>query len=179
MATVKTIGQLEAELRKLAETAQTNLYKRLEVASQMLESQDFLDTFEGSIDRAHDHIRSRFFTERSTSEISFGRLLDMRKRLGKKTWSEYHGDLSALQQLYLQMTGQADETLLKGNRTSWKAECEKREEEIRRLAAENARLAEELQQVKEHRDDLKRDKQEMGGRIDEMARIIDKHLQVA
>lgn len=136
MAATKTVGQLEAELRELAQSAQDNLYRRLEVANKLSREDEFVSKFNGSLDRAHEHLKMRFFTDITTSSISFGRLLDMQRRLSVKVWREYQGDLAALEQVYRDKVGEVAEPALKGHRTSWKAECEKALEELRRVKVE-------------------------------------------
>jgi len=116
------------ELKDLAKQAGTNIYRRLELAVQVLDDLDWIAAEHGGSDlKAQDAVETEFFPDLH-GYVSLGKLIAMFRRVSRAQWAEVRFDIAAVEVLY-DAQGDEDERAA-AKRTAWKVVAEERGEKL-------------------------------------------------
>lgn len=162
---MKATKQALSELKKLAASAVDNLYRRIELAVQVLGDLDWIATEHGGSDlMAQDALQSEFFRDLG-GFISLGKLCAMYRAVPAGEWKACRYDVAAVEAVY---DGLAEtEKKEVGKRTAWKAIAEERAEQLDEQTAELLRLRSEVEKL---RDENAR----LHGRIEQLEKLLDR-----
>lgn len=155
-----------AELKRLVKDAKANLYRRIELAANVLADLDWIAREHGGSElKAHDALQSEFFPDLG-GYLSLGKLVQMFRNVAKPQWEECRYDVAAVEVVYDE---QRRETITeeKGSRTSWKTLAGERAEKIEKLEAEVAKLLDDNGRLREDNVNLRERVARLEGAIDE------------
>lgn len=155
------------ELKRLVKDAKTNLYRRIELASNVLADLDWIAREHGGSElKAHDALQSEFFPDLG-GYLSLGKLVQMFRNVAKSQWEECRYNIAAVEVVYDDQRRQTT-TEEKGSRTSWKALAAERAEEIDRLKAQVTQLVESNGKLREENTDFRAKVARLEGAMDEL-----------
>ena len=179
-----TTTQKLAELKRLIKAAEANIYRRIELATEVLHDVEWIAaTHDGNEDLAIEALESDYFPDLA-GFIPLGRLRQLYKAYAKKVWAEYRFNLRAMETLY----HRDHETVESENRPrkSYKAEVDDlqgklKDEERRRIVADDiAKIKErECGELTSEVDTLKEKLAHAEGRIEELQRLLQKDMATA
>lgn len=162
--TKRPTTQLLAELKKLADAAEQNLYRRIGLAAQVLRDLDWIATVHGGSDlKARDALQSEYFRDLG-GYVSLGKLIDMREKVNKEQWEECRYDVAAVEVIYDDMAREPRE---KGERTDWRKLAGERAEKIEELERQVSQLLEANGKLREENTELRARVARMEGRLEE------------
>ena len=153
-----------AELKSLTKAAKNNLYRRVELAAQILADLDWIAReHAGSEIKAHDALQSEFFPDLG-GYLSLGKLIQMYHRIGRDRWEEVRYDVAAVEVMY---DDQRTETATdeKGRRTSWKTIAMERAEDIEQLNVRVLQLARENAELRRQNAELRQENTELQAKV--------------
>ena len=160
-----TTKQALMELKKLAATAADNLYRRIELAVNVLADLDWIAQVHGGSDlKAQDALQSEFFRDLG-GFISLGKLCAMYRHVPASEWKACRYDVAAVEVTYDDQA--ATEKRETGKRTAWKAIAEERAEQIDQQTAEVLHLRGEVERL---RDENAR----LHGRVEQLEKQLDR-----
>jgi len=161
-----TTKQSLAELKKLSREAADNLYRRLELAANVLADLDWIaEVYDGSDLKAQDALQSEFFADLG-GFVTLGKLLAMYRGVPKSEWKECRYNVAAVEVAYDEQATEAN-SREKGKRTSWKKIAEER---LEQLEVAEARIQELESIVSEQAAKIAR----QGGQIEQLERLMPK-----
>lgn len=175
----RTTTQLLAELKTLAKDAGANIYRRIQLATEVLRDHEWIAvTCNGNEDQAIKLLESEYFADLH-GYVTLGRMRQLLKEFSREAeWQEYNYDLAAMDALYEER--HKDDPSTPRQHTNWKAQVAEREEEIQQLNADRRRDREELKENRQTISRLEADVQklsienaELKGRIAELEKIAE------
>lgn len=156
-----------SELKRLVKDAKANLYRRIELASSVLNDLDWIAKEHGGSElKAHDALQSEFFPDLG-GYLSLGKLVQMYRNVNKSQWAECRYDVAAVEVVYDEQR-QKTTSEEKGTRTSWKALAAERADEIDRLKAQVAQLMEANGTLREENTELRASVARLEGAMEEL-----------
>lgn len=166
--TKKRTAQLLGELKRLSRESSDNMYRRIEIAIQVLDDYDWIaDVHKGSRDAAVNSLAAEFFADIG-GFISLGKLMDMHARIDKAAWKEHKFDVAAIEVLYDERSKPERHEM--GKRTSWKKIAEERQDRIEQLERQIKELMSSNSQLRDENTELRTNVARLEGRIEEMDR---------
>jgi len=162
--------QALAELKTLAKAAADTLYRRIELADQVLGDLDWIAREHGGSDlKAQDALQSEFFAELGDF-ITFGKLRAMFRDVPKAKWREARYNIAAVEAIYDEQAPTKGGE--KGKRTAWKAIAEKRGEELEKAQEKIAKLEGEIAKQEGDIATLRDENNRLKGRVEQMERML-------
>ena len=170
MSTAKNL----AELKQLRDVATRNIFRRIQLAEDVLSDLKWIAaTHQGDDGAAQDAIQSEFFPDLG-GFINLGRLREVLRAFPTEaTWKEYRYDLRAMVELLHQQENE-EGIEERANRTSYKklaGELEQRAKTAERAASTSQ---EALVTAQQRISDLETEVARCHGRIEELTRLIDR-----
>ena len=130
----KTTSQKHAELKKLSEQTQRNIYDMLRLADEILQDHEYVDQF-GSEAELIEQMETTEFSHFG-GQPSLGAMLRAYRFNPKRaTWDEYSYNLRVMIDL---ATPEREPNTFE--RTNWKQRCAELEEQVKLLQSENKTL---------------------------------------
>lgn len=160
-------AQLLDELKKLAGQAESNLYRRIGLACEVMSDLEWIATAHGGSDlKAADALQSEYFRDLG-GYVSLGKLILMYQKIERQEWEEVKYDVAAVEVMYDDRTKEAKET---GTRTSWKKVAEERAAKVAELERQVSQLLEANGKLREENTELRAKVARMEGRMEEAER---------
>lgn len=167
--TKKRTPQLLAELKTLAGQAESNLYRRIGLAREVMADLDWIATVHGGSDlKAADALQTEYFRDLG-GYVSLGKLMLMHEKVDQAEWVDVKYDVAAVEVLYDDRTRETRET---GTRTSWKALAEERGAKVEELQHQVSKLLEANATLREENTELRAKVARMEGRMEEISRHV-------
>lgn len=176
MESQQTTTQRLAALKQLATLAKDNLFRRIQLAAEVMSDLDWIAQTHGGSDlKAQDALQDEYFSEIG-GLVTLGRLLAIYKSFpDEQVWREYKYDLAALDSLCRE---QQEETEPR-QYTNWKQVAEERAEELDKTQKEASRAEELCERQREEIDgfreriaELENDNAMLRGRIEELEKLV-------
>lgn len=159
--------QMLAELKRLADEASDNLYKRIALADQVLDDVEWIaENFGGSDLKAADALASEYFRDLG-GFISLGKLRAMYREITADEWKECRYNVAAVETLYDDRTKEEKQP---SNRVAWKKLAEERAQRIADLEKQVKQLLEANGNLREENTELRAKVARLEGRLEEMDR---------
>ena len=131
---VKTTSQKHAELKKLSQQTQRNIYDMLRLTDEILQDHEYVDQF-GSEAELIEQMEAVEFSHFG-GQPSLGAMLRAYRLNPKRAiWEEYNYNLRVMIDL-----ATPDRSPSTPARVNWKARCEELEEQVKLLQSENKTL---------------------------------------
>jgi hypothetical protein len=165
----KRTTQLLAELKTLSSSAVQNLYRRIELAAQVMGDVDWIASVHGGSDlKAADALQDQYFRDLG-GYVSLGKLIAMHKDVSKDQWEEAKYDVAAVEVIYDAESREVRET---GQRTSWKKMAEERGAKLEDLERQIAPLLAANEQLREENAKLRNELARFEGRLEQAALMV-------
>jgi len=166
----KRTAQLLAQLKTLAASAKDNLYKRIGIASQVIDDVERVATEHGGdVDKAYDSLQENFFCELGGGIFDLSEVIEAYRNTSEDLWKQNRYNIALVVKTYrkqLQSTMPEE----KGERTSWKKVAAERLQRVEQLEKQVAQLLETNGKLREENTELRAKVSRMEGRIEEMER---------
>lgn len=170
MTLKKRTTQLLAELKTLAREAADNLYRRIELAAQVMRDLDWIAQTHGGSDlKAMDALQDEYFRDLG-GFISLGKLILMYDNIAESQWQDCRYDVAAVEVEFDNLTREETETKEQGKKTAWKPIALERADEIDRLKKQIDQLVQANSELRDENTELRSDVARLEGRIEEMDR---------
>lgn len=179
-----TTTQRLAELKSLANQAKTNLFRRIQLAAEVLADADWIGrVHDGSDTKAQDVIQDEYFSELS-EYLTLGTLLAIYRAFpDEAVWGKYKYNLAAMELLYQEQVKSSDEQKPAATRMHWKTEAAKLADQLKTVEADkrmasdlSERQASELETLRQRVQQLERENAGLLGRIEELERMTKMRL---
>lgn len=167
---MSNVGNLLQELDRLQKQAKSTLYRRLEIANELLEDDDFVRKQGGSISLAEKMLADRYFMD-WRGVVDFDLMIQLFRHFGKDQWEEYRYDVGAMLILYRQKLEVTTPTGI--DRPKYKEMCEALEDKIAKQESAYRVSQEKIQKAKTELDILRercRELEDENNRLKELLR---------
>lgn len=133
----KSTNQLIAELKTLAGQGKKNIFRRVQLASQILADHDWIASKGWDEPQAREALQADYFSELG-GYVSLGTLLEIYAKFPHESdWEEYNYNIRAMELLWRQNENDANQQ--SQERTKWKAKAEYLDNEVKEMKYEISR----------------------------------------